>query len=64
MARSSLSWRPLTDPALVPSTVASALGVREEGGRPVLEVLIAFLRDRRFLLVLDNFEHLLPALPS
>jgi predicted ATPase len=54
---------PLVDPALVPSTVASALGVREEGGRPVLEVLIAFLRSRRFLLVLDNFEHLLPASP-
>src|SRR5215208_5517639 len=34
---------PLADPALVLSTVASALGVREEGGRPVVEVLTAFL---------------------
>src|SRR5829696_8177057 len=54
---------PLADPALVPSTVASAVGVREEGGRPVVEVLTAFLRDRQLLLALDNFEHLLPAAP-
>jgi predicted ATPase len=54
---------PLADPALVPSTVTSALGVREEGGRPVVEVLTAFLRDRQLLLALDNFEHLLPAAP-
>jgi predicted ATPase/class 3 adenylate cyclase len=54
---------PLTDPALVPSTVASALGVREEGGQPLVEALAAFLRDRRLLLSLDNFEHLLPAAP-
>jgi predicted ATPase/class 3 adenylate cyclase len=54
---------PLTDPALVTSTVTSALGVREEGGRPVFEVLTAFLRDRQLLLALDNFEHLLPAAP-
>src|SRR5215213_7230378 len=54
---------PLADAALVPSTVASAVGVREEGGRPVVEVLTAFLRDRQLLLALDNFEHLLPAAP-
>jgi predicted ATPase/class 3 adenylate cyclase len=54
---------PLTDPALLTSTVASVLGVREEGGRPVVEVLTAFLRDRQLLLALDNFEHLLPAAP-
>src|ERR671916_970760 len=52
---------PLADPALVPSTVASALGVREEGGQPLLKTLTAFLCDRQLLLVLDNFEHLLPA---
>jgi len=52
---------PLADPALVPSTVASALGVREEGGQSVVEVLVAFLHDRQLLLLLDNFEHLLAA---
>ena len=53
---------PLTDPALVPSTIAGARGAG--GGRaPVLEALTAFLRDRQLLLLLDNFEHLLPAAP-
>jgi class 3 adenylate cyclase len=54
---------PLADPALVPSTVASTLGVRQESGRPVVEVLVAFLRHRQLLLLLDNFEHLLSAAP-
>jgi predicted ATPase/class 3 adenylate cyclase len=54
---------PLVDPALVPSTVASALGVREEGGQPVVEALEAYLRDRQLLLSLDNFEHLSAAAP-
>jgi predicted ATPase/class 3 adenylate cyclase len=54
---------PLADPALVLSTVASALGVREEGGQSVVEVLVAFLHDRQLLLLLDNFEHLLAAAP-
>jgi predicted ATPase/class 3 adenylate cyclase len=54
---------PLTDPALVPSTVASTLGVREEGGRPVFEALTGYLRDRQLLLLLDNVEHLLPSAP-
>ena len=61
---SSSSTGTAVDPALVPSTVATALGVREEGGRPVLEALMRSLRSRRFLLVLDNFEHLLSASPS
>ncbi len=51
----------LDDPALVPSAVAQALGVPEQGGRPVVDVLRDHLALRRFLLVLDNCEHLLPA---
>ena len=54
---------PLADPLLVPSTVAGALGVREEVGQPLIATLTAFLRDRQLLLALDNFEHLLPAAP-
>jgi predicted ATPase/class 3 adenylate cyclase len=54
---------PLADPALVPSTVARTLGVREEGGQPVVEALVAFLRDRQLLLALDNYEHLTAAAP-
>ena len=51
---------PITDPALVPQTVASTLGLREPG-RPALESLVDFLRPRSLMLVLDNCEHLLTA---
>jgi predicted ATPase/class 3 adenylate cyclase len=52
---------PVGDPELVPSAIAAALGVREPGGRPVLDAVADFLRDRELLLVVDNVEHLLPA---
>jgi predicted ATPase/class 3 adenylate cyclase len=53
---------PVSDPALVVPTIASALGIREEGWeRPVTETLEDYLRDRRLLLVLDNFEQLVKA---
>lgn len=45
------------DPALVLPTIASVLGVAEEGGRSTSEALADFLRPREILLVLDNFEH-------
>ena len=53
----------LADPALVVSSIAHGLGVREAAGQTVVEALVAYLRDKRMLLVLDNFEHLLPAAP-
>jgi len=49
----------LADPALIPSAVAQALEVPEQGGRPVVEVLRDHLAGKQFLLVLDNCEHLL-----
>jgi predicted ATPase/transcriptional regulator with XRE-family HTH domain len=52
---------PLGDPALVPQAVASAVGAREEPGRPLLATLIDLLRSRHLLLVLDNCEHLVTA---
>jgi predicted ATPase/DNA-binding CsgD family transcriptional regulator len=52
---------PLTDPALVPQQVAASLGLRDEPGQPLLDTLIAYLRARQALLVLDNCEHLLAA---
>jgi len=52
---------PLRDPDLVPSAIARALGLRDIGGRSPLESLIALLRTRPALLVLDNVEHLRPA---
>ena len=52
---------PVSDPGLVVNAVASALGVREEPGRPVVETLQAFVASRTLLLLLDNCEHLLQA---
>ena len=49
---------PITDARLVPQVLASVLGVKEEAGRPVLEALVKFVKDRHLLLVLDNCEHL------
>jgi predicted ATPase/class 3 adenylate cyclase len=54
---------PINDPGLVVSTIAQTLGVREVGGRPLLDSLKDTLRDKRLLLVLDNFEQVLPAAP-
>lgn len=47
-------------PALVLPTIAGALNVRTDG-RPVLDSLTFALRDSEALLVLDNFEQVLPA---
>lgn len=52
---------PLSDPSLVVQSVASALGIREAGSRPLLETLTEELRQRRLLLILDNCEHLVGA---
>ena len=52
---------PLADPALVPQTVATVLGVREEPGKPFGQTLTEHLKDKRLLLLLDNCEHLLDA---
>lgn len=51
----------VSDPARVPAEVMSALGVRQSPDQPPLEVLRQVLAPRRMLLVLDNCEHLLPA---
>ena len=45
-------------------SVAIALGVRESGGRPLLQTLATFLSSRRVLLVLDNCERVLAAAPG
>jgi predicted ATPase/DNA-binding winged helix-turn-helix (wHTH) protein len=48
----------LTDPGLVPTAVASALGIMVQAQDPFLS-LLAFLGKRRVLLVLDNCEHVI-----
>jgi predicted ATPase/transcriptional regulator with XRE-family HTH domain len=53
----------LRDHKLVPATIANALEVRESSRRGSYEQLLAYLRERQVLLVLDNFEHLQGAVP-
>jgi predicted ATPase len=52
---------PITDPDLVPVTVARALGLPDQPGRSTMDTLLRFVRDRQMLVVLDNCEHLLDA---
>jgi predicted ATPase/class 3 adenylate cyclase len=49
------------DPSLVLGVVAQTLGLRERAGETTEETLAAYFRERRTLLVLDNFEHVLDA---
>jgi predicted ATPase/class 3 adenylate cyclase len=51
----------LADPLLVPQAVATTFRLREEPGRPHLESLVAALRSRSLLLLLDNCEHVVTA---
>jgi predicted ATPase/DNA-binding winged helix-turn-helix (wHTH) protein len=53
-----LDLGPLNDPVLVPSAVASALGLLVQSTDPT-PALIAFLRDKRMLLILDSCEHVI-----
>ena len=52
---------PISDPALVPQRVASALNIQEQPGRSILAALIDHLQPQQVLLVLDNCEHVLSA---
>jgi predicted ATPase/DNA-binding CsgD family transcriptional regulator len=54
---------PVRDPGLVPSTIARSIGLQDARDRPLMEHLVSQLCGRQLLLVLDNFEHLLPAAP-
>jgi predicted ATPase/DNA-binding winged helix-turn-helix (wHTH) protein len=54
---------PLGDPRLVPSAVATVLGLEMRTEDP-LPGLVAGLRDKRMLLLLDNCEHVIDAAAS
>jgi predicted ATPase/DNA-binding CsgD family transcriptional regulator len=51
----------LRDPGLVVPTLAEVLDIREDGPQPLAEQVKGTLCDKHLLLLLDNFEHLLPA---
>jgi predicted ATPase/DNA-binding CsgD family transcriptional regulator len=52
---------PVDDPGLVPATIARTLNLHDPGDRPLLARIAECLGDRRWLLVLDNFERVTPA---
>lgn len=52
---------PLSDPELLPQTLASVFGILTQATRSHIELLINFLRPKTALLILDNCEHLLDA---
>jgi predicted ATPase/DNA-binding CsgD family transcriptional regulator len=49
------------DPSLVPASIAQGIGLQDARGQSLLEHVSRYLADREVLLVLDNFEHVLPA---
>ncbi len=53
----------VTNPDWVVSAIANILDVKETIGKSLIETLKTFLRQRRILLVLDNFEQIVVAAP-
>src|SRR5262245_1889058 len=54
---------PVREPSQVAAAILAALDVPELSNQPAPERLVAWLRARRLLLVLDTFEHLVEAAP-
>ena len=50
---------PVSDPVLVSTVIARTLGVQEAPNRPMLDTLLAYLKRKRLLLILDNCEHVI-----
>ncbi|HEX2914676.1 MAG TPA: tetratricopeptide repeat protein [Chloroflexia bacterium] len=51
----------VTDPVMVPLSIAMATGIKEAGGQPPLKLLKHHLRDLNLLLIIDNFEQVIEA---
>ncbi|HKP51872.1 MAG TPA: tetratricopeptide repeat protein [Chloroflexia bacterium] len=54
---------PIRDLDRVPAAIAQALNVRENPGEPLQVTLQRYLRERRLLLLIDNFEQVTAAAP-
>ena len=53
----------INDSALIASTIAQTLGIKEAAGNVLVEQLKEFLSERQMLLVIDNFEQVIAAAP-
>ncbi|MCK5430776.1 MAG: adenylate/guanylate cyclase domain-containing protein, partial [Anaerolineales bacterium] len=52
---------PVLEPELVTPTIAQTLGIRDDGIEPLIQVLIENIGSKRLLLLLDNFEQVIPS---
>jgi predicted ATPase/transcriptional regulator with XRE-family HTH domain len=59
-----VSLAALSDPDMVLPAIARALGLEEQSALPPPTLLAGALRERRMLLVLDNFEQVMAAAPQ
>ena len=55
---------PVGSPEAVPDAIANALGITPQGETPLIDSIAEAVAGRRMLIVLDNCEHLLPAVAS
>jgi predicted ATPase/DNA-binding winged helix-turn-helix (wHTH) protein len=53
----------LRNAELVAPAIAETLGVKEMSGKPIIEMLKDFLREKQMLLIADNFEQIASAAP-
>jgi predicted ATPase/DNA-binding CsgD family transcriptional regulator len=51
----------LSDPSFIQQAIVTTFGLYKEPGKPLMETLVAVLKPKRLLLVLDNCEHLIEA---
>ena len=58
-----VSLASVSDPELVMATIAHRLGIQEAGEQSLSNLLYAYVRDKRLLLLLDNFEQVAAAAP-
>lgn len=56
-----VSLADIRDPSLVPVSIAQSIGLQDARGGTLLDHLCRYLGDRRLVLLLDNFEQVLPA---
>jgi predicted ATPase/serine/threonine protein kinase len=54
---------PIRDPELVDTTIAQVLGISDSGSQALPDTLKNYLRHKRLLLLLDNFEQIVDAAP-
>src|SRR6185369_8919039 len=55
---------PVSDRGAVPEAVTACLDARQQPGESATTSLLAFLRNKQLLLVLDNCEHVIDAAGS